>query len=240
MSQNAIAASLNTNRLVLTAAVIWIALLAVSLAWNWHQVENTTRTLAENEAGAYFEKDIAYRHWAAMHGGVYVQPTETTPPNPYLEDLPDRDVTTTGGKKLTLVNPAYMIRQVHELGREQFDMEGHITSLIPLQPENAPDEWETRALLSFEQNTELSSSVETVDGQQYLRFMKPLVTKEACLGCHAHQGYSVGDIRGGISVSVPWASSKKWACAPMPWPMARKPFTHWKTFPTTWCSWTII
>lgn len=120
-------------------------------------------------------------------------------------DFPDRDVTTTGGKKLTLVNPAYMTRQVHELGREQFDMQGHITSLTPLRPENAPDEWETRALLSFEQNTELSSSVETIDGRPYLRFMKPLVTKEGCLGCHAQQGYSVGDIRGGISVSVPWA-----------------------------------
>ncbi|MFO7749404.1 MAG: PAS domain S-box protein [Desulfobacteraceae bacterium] len=205
MNKHPLTISLNTNRLVLTAAVIWIALLAASLAWNWHQVKNTTRTLAENEARAYFEKDIAYRHWAAMHGGVYVQPTETTPPNPYLEDLPDRDVTTTGGKNLTLVNPAYMTRQVHELGREQFDMKGHITSLTPLRPENAPDEWQARALLSFEQNTEMSSSVETIDGRPYLRFMKPLVTKEGCLGCHVHQGYSVGDIRGGISVSVPWA-----------------------------------
>ena len=73
--------ALTTNRLTLTAAVIWIAVLAASLAWNWHQVEKSTRTLAEKEAMAYFEKDVAYRHWSAMHGGVYIQPTETTPPN---------------------------------------------------------------------------------------------------------------------------------------------------------------
>ena len=33
--------------------------------------------------------------------------------------------------------------------------------------------------------------------------MGPLVTEESCLKCHAAQGYKVGDIRGGISVSVP-------------------------------------
>jgi hypothetical protein len=33
--------------------------------------------------------------------------------------------------------------------------------------------------------------------------MKPLVTQEGCLKCHEHQGYKVGDIRGGVSVYVP-------------------------------------
>ena len=204
MKKSEIHPALTTNRLVLAAAVIWIAFLASSLAWNWHQAENTTRTLAEKEAMAYFEKDVAYRHWSAINGGVYVEPSETTPPNPYLEHMPDRDVTTKGGKELTLVNPAYMTRQVHELGEKQYDMQGHITSLNPLRPENRADEWETRALKSFEDGDQRMSSVETMDGQPYLRFMKPLVTRESCLDCHAEQGYSVGDIRGGISVSVPW------------------------------------
>jgi len=204
MKKNELHSVLTTNRLALAAAVIWIAVLATSLAWNFRQVENTTRILAEKEAMAYFEKDVAYRHWSAMHKGVYVQPTELTPPNPYLEHMPDRDVTTTAGKELTLVNPAYMTRQVHELGLEQYNMQGHITSLNPLRPENMADEWEARALKAFEEGDQEISSVENMDGQPYLRFMKPLVTQETCLGCHADQGYSVGDILGGISVSVPW------------------------------------
>ncbi|WP_291321715.1 DUF3365 domain-containing protein, partial [Desulfonatronospira sp.] len=204
MTKHSLTASLTTNRLILAAAVIWVVVLVASLAWNWHQVNNITMSLAENEARAYFEKDVVYRHWAAMHGGVYVQPTETTPPNPYLEHISDRDVVTTTGKELTLINPAYMTRQVHELALEQYHMLGNITSLNPLRPENAPDQWEARALLSFEQGTDRTSSVETMDGRQYLRFMKPLVTKENCLGCHGHQGYALGDIHGGISVSVPW------------------------------------
>ncbi|MBL8429464.1 MAG: DUF3365 domain-containing protein [Dechloromonas sp.] len=34
-----------------------------------------------------------------------------------------------------------------------------------------------------------------------LRYMAPLAVKKSCLDCHAKQGYQVGDIRGGLSVS---------------------------------------
>ena len=36
-----------------------------------------------------------------------------------------------------------------------------------------------------------------------MRLMKPLVTERSCLRCHDKQGYQVGDVRGGISVTVP-------------------------------------
>jgi hypothetical protein len=35
--------------------------------------------------------------------------------------------------------------------------------------------------------------------------MAPLVTKRSCLKCHAKQGYKEGDIRGGISVVLPFS-----------------------------------
>ncbi len=197
---------LTTNRLVLIAALIWLAVLAISLAWNWRQVDRSMLVLAENEARASFEKDIAFRLWASMHGGVYVPPSGTTPPNPYLAHLPDRDVVTTNGKALTLINPAYMTRQVHELGRKEYGLQGHITSLDPIRPENAPDAWETTALLSFKEGAAQAMGMATVDGQPHFRFMRPLVTKESCLTCHGHQGYAVGDLHGGISVSVPMAA----------------------------------
>ena len=34
--------------------------------------------------------------------------------------------------------------------------------------------------------------------------MRPLVVEQGCLKCHGQQGYKVGDIRGGISISTPW------------------------------------
>jgi len=33
--------------------------------------------------------------------------------------------------------------------------------------------------------------------------MRPLVTEKSCLGCHATHGYKEGEIRGGISTSIP-------------------------------------
>ena len=37
-----------------------------------------------------------------------------------------------------------------------------------------------------------------------MRLMRPLVTQKSCLQCHASQGYKVGDIRGGITASIPF------------------------------------
>jgi PAS domain S-box-containing protein len=138
-----------------------------------------------------------------MHGGVYVPVTDKTRPNPYLGHLPERDITTPSGRALTLMNPAYMMRQVHELDKELYERRGHITSLKPIRPENAPDDWERHALEAFERGVPKVSSVVPLEGQPHLRLMRPLKTEASCLQCHAAQGYKEGDIRGGISVAVP-------------------------------------
>ncbi|UTF51369.1 PAS domain S-box protein [Desulfomicrobium sp. ZS1] len=190
-------------RSTILAAVFWIMLLALSLGWNWQHLEGSLIGLAESEASAAFHKDVTYRLWAAMQGGVYVPPSKNTPPNPYLKHIPQRDVETTDGEKLTLVNPAYMTRQVHELGKERYGLRGHITSLEPLRPENAPDEWETKALRSFAEGSLKETTRQSFDGQPYFRLMRPLFADPPCLKCHAVQGYAQGDVIGGISVSVP-------------------------------------
>lgn len=155
------------------------------------------------EGKASYNKDLLYRRWASIHGGVYVPMTGATPPNPALSHIPDRDITSEYGVKLTLVNPAYMTRQVHEISGGQYGVKGHITSLNPIRSENRPDEWETRALHLFESGESEYSSVENIDGMKHLRFMRAMTVEQNCLKCHAAQGYKVGDIRGGISVSVP-------------------------------------
>ncbi len=74
-------------------------------------------------------KDLSYRVWNAGHGGVYVPVTEDTQPSPYLR-VSHRDVTTTTGKLLTLINPALMTRQVFTMSVDRYGIRGHITSLI--------------------------------------------------------------------------------------------------------------
>ena len=129
--------------------------------------------------------------------------TERTPSNPYLSHVSERDVTTPSGRRLTLMNPAYMLRQIMDDYSEDYGITGHITSLNPLRRENSPDEWETSALESFAIGVEETVEFTHINGRPYLRLMRPMVTREGCIECHGHQGYKVGDIRGGVSVSVP-------------------------------------
>jgi len=181
----------------------WSVLIMLFFTQERNQYYEAILKSAEIEGRASYNKDLVYRRWAASHGGLYAPATEETPPNPYLGSVPDRDIQLASGKKLTLINPAYMTRQVHELAEKQYGVKGHITSLKPLRPENEPDSWERKSLEAFEAGVTFTQSVEQLDDEDFLRTMYPMVTEDICLKCHAEQGYQVGKIRGGISVSVP-------------------------------------
>lgn len=100
-------------------------------------------------------------------------------------------------------------------------------SLKNRNPENAPNDWQTRVLEEFEgrkaggetgENLAWSESVD-VDGASEFRFMKAIPTGSVCLACHGETlatpvaeriselypedkatGYSEGDIRGAFVV----------------------------------------
>lgn len=193
----------------LLLAFLWTAAVSGSFVWLYHHESEEIVQVALAEARATFEKDTLYRRWGTYHGGVYVKVTETTQPNPYLAGVPERDVTTPAGTKLTLINPAYMVRQVFELADKRENMSrGHLTSLKPLRPENRPDPWEAEVLARFERGEKEAVEVREMHGRRYLRFMRPFITEQGCLKCHGKQGYKVGDVRGGISVSVPIESQR--------------------------------
>ena len=162
----------------------------------------SAREQALVEARIAYEKDVTYRRWAARMGGLYAEITETLLPNPYLE-VPDRDPVTESGRKLTLINPAYMTRMVHGVMLEDAGVKAHITSLEPIRPANAPTPWEAKALESFKLGLGEYHELAVEEGREVMRFMRPMLTEEPCLKCHAKQGYKLGEIRGGISVTVP-------------------------------------
>jgi len=192
---------MDINRYLLTLVAIWTAVVIASLGWNIYQLKQSILSAARTSAEISYDKDVIYRRWVAKQGGVYVPVSEMTPPNPYLK-VPNRDIKTTDGLFLTLVNPAYMTRQANELAIEMHNFQGHITSLNPIRPENYPDSWEREALKSFERGVKETGSIEKMSGKEYFRLMRPFVTEKSCLKCHEFQGYKEGDIRGGISISI--------------------------------------
>ncbi len=153
----------------------------------------------KTRASTHFESIVYIRRWVAEYGGVYVEKKEGVETNPYLED-PDFEAA--DGTVYTLRNPALVTREISETAVKNDQFSFHITSLLPLNPGNSPDEFESYALRLFESGEKEYFTKEKDENRTYFRYMGPLITEESCLTCHAKQGYKVGDIRGGISVSL--------------------------------------
>lgn len=183
-------------------ACAWTAAVAGSLAWNLAHEANEVRSVTSQAARALLEKDLLYREWSIIHGGVYVPQIGQKAASASARDE-EREVVTPSGQTLTLLNPALVSRQVFELQEQQTGIRGHLTSLKPLRAENGPDDWERQSLKDFEQGRKEVSSIETLQGERCFRMMRPLVIVPACLRCHEEAGHKPGEIRGGISVTVP-------------------------------------
>ncbi len=198
---------LSLNILIWT---VWTVLIICLIGINIKQQRVQSLNLAINTARSDLAKDKMFRLWATSHGGVYVPPTERTPPNPYLKNVPDQDIVTLKGKKLTLMNHAYILSQMMREYKGLYGSKGHITSLNAINPKNAPDAWEKTQLKLFskKEQTEIYE-LQSLNGSDNLRMMKPLTTEKKCLKCHAHQGYKTGDIRGGVSITVPMLPIRK-------------------------------
>lgn len=191
------------NRVMGSAFAIWSLLMASLIYAQYQMYERSALEHARSDALSAIRRDTTLRKWAALQGGIYAPITDALQPNPYLK-VPGRDVTTSAGQALTLINPAYLLRLVHELGEELDGMKGHLTSLRPMRPGNAPDPWEKRTLESFENGKAEGSEIVSMDGVEYYRLMRPFVAEDSCIKCHGEQGYRAGDIRGGITISLPF------------------------------------
>lgn len=194
------------RRFVWTITAFWTVAIAIVLIWELHDEQNKAIETARSEARGAWKKEAAVYLWAASSGRVYVPVTEKNPPDANLTHMPERDITSPTGTELTIISPPMIMNQVHAIARGVSGTEGHITSLHPIDPDNNPDSWESQALQSFTQGVPEVYSRETVHGRNYLRLMRPLFTDKSCITCHAEKGYKVGDVRGGLSISVPMDS----------------------------------
>lgn len=191
------------GRYAMVTVALWTSVLAAFLVWNNTAYDHYCHDVVLRQARAFFEQILTTRAWNASHGGVYVPVTTKTQPNPYLR-ASDRDLVTLDGKRLTKINPAYMTRQIAEIAAARNGVKFHITSLKPIRPENAADAWEQKALRSFSSGVrEVMEHQDEPGGEAAFRYMAPLWVEESCLSCHRAQGYKVGDLRGGISVTLP-------------------------------------
>ena len=119
----------------------------------------------------------------------------------------------------------YSVRNGWDVGR---------TSLKLRNPDNAPDVWERKVLVSFDERKRAGEDpmkmehyeVVRKDGSREFRYMKAIPTAPLCLACHGEQldsitrtrieklyprdqalGYKQGDIRGAFTITQPLPDS---------------------------------
>ena len=158
-------------------------------------VEQATR-----QAEMLFNQIRLTRQWVSDHNGLFFMKGPGVESNPFLDEGQILDAR---GNWLVKRNPAMVTRELSiyaaKAGMGQFN----VTSLKLVNPANAPDEFERRTLRNFENGVGEVVEIEKIAGKYRLRYMAPLKVDDQCLQCHAKQGYKLGDIRGGMNVTIP-------------------------------------
>lgn len=91
------------------------------------------------------------------------------------------------------------------------------TRVNPRNEGDAPDRWEQAALAAFEEDSSIGEYFQLVDESDgmSLRYCAPLAVDEGCLPCHgkpagetditgyAKEGWSIGDLGGALSITIP-------------------------------------
>ncbi len=183
--------------------VAWSLLLAGLANWKINTNLATTHELAENQARANFNKDKAFRLWLTGHGRIYIPVGDKYQPDPFLAHILDRDITTPSGIKLSMVNPAWIVRDLDHQYQELFGVAGRVTSLDPLRAANSPDSWEKAALIQLEQGVKEIFEYSNINGEPYLRLIQALPITPGCLLCHPKLAQKTNGVSGGVTIAVP-------------------------------------
>jgi diguanylate cyclase (GGDEF)-like protein len=194
-----------------------VALLVVATSLLFAAATSVSESALDRElearGRAIFDAMMLAREWNEGHGGVLVERRPGSEANPYAGG---REVAAEG--KLWV--PRYhaeMVREISDIAAAHGRFRFRISSLTPLNPENAPDAFERAALERFQAGEPKATGREPRAGVPWYRFAAPLFVEPSCVGCHA--GERVGNLRGALSVSFPVADAQA-ATSRVRWIMA--------------------
>lgn len=197
---------------ILYAILTITVILAIVFVTHHSRIERLSERILLQQARALFGELVLTRKWVNSHGGVYVKVRPDVAPNPFLTSQigVKATLTATDGSLYTLINPAIAVREISEISEKEGAFKLHVASLDPVSPvTRKPDNFERNALLSFEQGKEEMFVIEESEHGPHYRYMAPVKFDKKCNKCHAFQHLKQGDIRGGISISIPMAEVRQ-------------------------------
>lgn len=184
--------------------VLTLFVVAIFVFLYWRTDELLTQRMRE-QAITYADLILHTKTWNYDYGGVYVQKRADTESNIYLRSLGiNPDVAAEGGRTFTVRNHAMMVNEISRMSEMKDGTKFRITSLKPIDPENAPDTFERQTLEKFERRAGEFYRIENRDGRNpVFRYLIPFKADQTCLECHRTQGYKVGSIVGAVSIIMP-------------------------------------
>lgn len=196
------------NKVTLFHSIIALGILCWSVIllalWLW----------AHNEERKHFDETVMLkaeslaqhnqklRRWIGGHGGVYVEVSDEIKPNPLLANVKERDIVTPSGRKLTLLNSPAILREISDQFKSAEGDQMRLVSHNPINPNNYPDDWESKALDQLEDGGGKAQSFVSVGGVSYFRLMYPMNIVPKCMNCHHYAANSPEKVVGGLSVIV--------------------------------------
>ncbi len=193
------------GKMVLLAIVIWTVLVLVSLLTQREQLNRTASALARIDAVANLKKDMSIRKWASNAKGVFIL-EEHIPPINSLDEEERLTAIRSNGETLRLVTvtPIHLLLAIQEASNQNAaGSRERLTSKQLRNMDNAPDDWEQKALTALEQGGEMVTEVLPKKGKHGLmRAMIPMRMEEECLECHRDTLVPVGGLRGGATISI--------------------------------------
>jgi signal transduction histidine kinase len=194
---------LRTKIMVLISAVV-----VVSFSITFYRTSAFQQDLvleqAARQARIIHKQILLTRRWVSDHNGLFFFKTEKVKANPLLEEM---EIFDEQGRQLVKRNPAMVTRELSEYADREGLFSYRVTTLQPINPDNAPDEFERKSLKLFEQGVKEVIEIHTDSDARTLHYIAPLLVEESCKECHFDRDYIPGDTRGGLSITIPvdWA-----------------------------------
>ncbi len=186
------------------ASIIWTLVVVVSLWSQRGQLDRTAESMARIDAVTNLKKDMAIRKWAASVGGVFINASRV----PQIETIEEQEHLS--GEKmngapfeLVSLTPIHILEAVQEVSKKEYGITERLTSQQLRNSNNAPDDWEAKALKSLEGGAKIATESFSKKGNHGLmRVMIPMRMEKECLECHRDTLIPVGGLRGGAVISI--------------------------------------
>lgn len=190
--------------ITLLAILVWSIGVSTSLWMQQTLLQRTAVELARNDAIANLRKDMAIRKWASTMGGIFVD-DDKVKDSPSLAEQERLVAQRNTGQQIRLVTltPIHILLGIQETHEKEYGIKERLTSLQLRNNDNAPDEWEQKALKNLQEGAKIVSETTTdKGGHGLLRLMLPMRMDKECLECHRDTLIPVGGLRGGAAITI--------------------------------------